>query len=252
MEKEAVIEVRDLRKTYYLGQTKVHALRGVDFKIYKGDFVSIVGPSGCGKSTIMHILGLLDTPTSGDIFINGQKASDLSDEELTFLRNKNIGFVFQFFFLSPYLSAVENVQLPMIFSNKSENERKKKAEELLKKTGLSDRMHHLPNQLSGGQRQRVAIARALSNNPTLILADEPTGNLDSETGREILEVFKELWNQGNTVVIVTHDEYVAKKAKRIFRMLDGKIISEVKGEELDRKVIKELDTQNHKKKKGVK
>lgn len=245
--KEIVIEAKNLKKIYELGQDRVNALDGVDFKIYKGDFVSIVGPSGCGKSTLMHILGLLDKPTSGNLLIDNIEISKLSDNQMTSLRNSKIGFVFQFFFLSSYLTSLENVQLPMIFSELPEHERRVKAKELLKDVGLGDRMNHLPNQLSGGQRQRVAIARALSNSPTLILADEPTGNLDSRTGKEILAMFEKLWKKGNTVVIVTHDEYIARRANRIFRMLDGRIIEELKGDGLKSgRRIKELDIENGK------
>lgn len=250
---EVVIESRNLTKVYDLGQTRVKALDGVNFKIRKGDFVSIVGPSGCGKSTLMHMLGLLDIPTSGSIFIDGIDTSKLNESQLTELRNSKIGFVFQFFFLSSYLTALENVQLPMLFSGVDENERKAKAKELLEMMGLGDRLNHLPNQLSGGQRQRVAIARSLSNSPTLILADEPTGNLDSKTGKEILAMFEDLWKKGNTVIIVTHDEYIARRANRIFRMLDGRIIEVLKGDSrkdgiLEERHLKELDTENGTKK----
>lgn len=223
-----VIELRNVNKYYTLGETIIKANKNINLKINKGEFVTIFGPSGCGKSTLMHLIGLLDTPTKGEVLINGERTSELSDDEKTTLRNKKIGFVFQFFFLTPNLTAEENVQLPMIFSKKDAKERHERAEELLKTVGLSDREHHYPYQLSGGQRQRVAIARALSNKPELILADEPTGNLDSQTGKEVIKTFKELWKKGNTLVVVTHDPELAKEAPRTIKMKDGEIIEDIK------------------------
>jgi putative ABC transport system ATP-binding protein len=225
---EPIIEIKDLHKHYKLGETIVKANNGISLKIKKGDFLTIFGPSGCGKSTLMHLIGLLDAPTSGEVIINNKKTSKLSDDEKTILRNKNIGFVFQFFFLSPQLTALENVELPMVFNEESQEARTKRGKELLKMIGLEDRIHHLPSQLSGGERQRVAIARALSNKPELILADEPTGNLDSKTGKEVIKTFKELWKQGNTLVIVTHDRELARVAPRTIHMLDGKIKKDIK------------------------
>jgi putative ABC transport system ATP-binding protein len=223
-----VIELRGAHKYYTLGETTVKAVNGVNLQINKGEFVTIFGPSGCGKSTLMHLIGLLDSPTKGEVLINGKATSELSDDDKTKLRSESIGFVFQFFFLSPNLNALENIELPMIFRELSDNTRSKIAWDLLKTVQLSDRAHHLPNQLSGGQRQRVAIARALANKPQLILADEPTGNLDSKTGREVIKVFEELWKKGNTLVVVTHDKELADEAPRTIHMLDGKIIKDYK------------------------
>ncbi|MFA5406097.1 MAG: ABC transporter ATP-binding protein [Candidatus Nanoarchaeia archaeon] len=223
-----VIELKDLYKKYTLGETTVKALNGINLKINKGEFVTIFGPSGCGKSTLMHMIGLLDKPTSGEVLINNKETSKLSDDEKTMLRNESIGFVFQFFFLSPNLTAIENVEMPMIFKEESISKRRARAKELLKLVNLSERLNHLPYQLSGGQRQRVAIARALSNKPELILADEPTGNLDSATGKEVIKTFKELWKKGNTLVMVTHDQALAHEAPRTIYMLDGGIIKDVK------------------------
>jgi len=223
-----LIELKNVHKHYTLGETVVKANNGVNLKINKGDFVTIFGPSGCGKSTLMHLIGLLDTPTKGEIYFGGEKTSILSDDEKTILRNKNIGFVFQFFFLSPNLNAIENVQLPMIFKDNEVTNRVAKAKKLLDLVGLKDRMGHMPYQLSGGQRQRAAIARALANEPELILADEPTGNLDSKTGKEVIKVFKGLWKKGNTLVVVTHDEALAREAPRTIYMVDGKITRDIK------------------------
>jgi len=223
-----LIETKSLHKHYKLGETIVKANNGIDLKINKGEFVSIFGPSGCGKSTLMHMLGLLDKPTKGELLFKGKKTSNLNDDEKTHIRNKNIGFVFQFFFLSPNLNALENVQLPMIFKNENKEKRDKRAKELLKLVGLGDRLHHMPYQLSGGQRQRVAIARALANEPELILADEPTGNLDSKTGDEVEKLFNNLWKKGNTVIVVTHDKGIAERSNRIIYLKDGKVTKDVK------------------------
>ncbi len=223
---QCVICLEDVKKEYLLGDTKVEALRGIDLSVYKGEFVMILGPSGCGKSTLLHILGLLDTPSSGKVLIDGIDTSKMTENERTHLRNEKIGFVFQTFFLSPQLRAIENVELPMIFLGTNPFERHKRAKALLDNVGLGKRINHLPQQLSGGERQRVAIARALSNNPSLILADEPTGNLDSKKGKEIMDMFAGLWHKGNTIVMVTHDAYLASFAPRIVRMLDGKIVKD--------------------------
>jgi len=223
-----VIELKNVHKYYTLGETTVKANKGINIIIEKGEFVTIFGPSGCGKSTLMHMIGLLDTPTKGEIYIKGKPTSQLNDDDKTKLRNEAIGFIFQFFFLSPNLNAVENVELPMLFAEKDPIQRRKRAKELIKLVELSEREGHMPYQLSGGQRQRVAIARALSNEPELILADEPTGNLDSRTGKEVIKVFKELWKKGNTLIVVTHDEALAREAPRTIYMLDGEVLKDVK------------------------
>jgi putative ABC transport system ATP-binding protein len=227
--KKPVIELRNVERFYTLGEDNVvKAVNGIDLKIYEGEFVTIFGPSGCGKSTLMHVLGLLDKPTGGKILLNGKDVSKFNDNKRTELRNNNIGFVFQFFFLTPNLTAVENVELPMIFAGKDEVIRFSRAKELLGTVGLGERINHLPYQLSGGQRQRVAIARALSNEPKIILADEPTGNLDSSTGKGVVKLFKELWHKRNTLIIVTHDPLIAREAPRTIKMLDGRIVSDEK------------------------
>jgi len=215
-----VVELRKVSKKYVLGRP-FYALKDVDLVVEKGEFLSILGPSGSGKSTLLHIMGLLDTPSSGRVLFKGRDVSKMSEEERAEIRNKEIGFVFQFFYLSPFLTAKENVMLPMMFAGEVDERR---AEELLKRVGLGNKMNNKPHQLSGGERQRVAIARALANEPSLILADEPTGNLDSKTGREVLKLFKELWKEGNTLVLVTHDEKLSKAAERRVRLLDGRII----------------------------
>ncbi|MFC1477058.1 ABC transporter ATP-binding protein [candidate division KSB1 bacterium] len=219
----SIISVKDLHKTYELGFTKVRALRGVSFDIEKNEYLSVMGPSGSGKSTLMNIVGCLDTPSLGDYVFTGVNVSDMDDNQLAKVRNKEIGFVFQTFNLLARQSALNNVELPLIYSGIQTAQRKEMAVEALRKVGLADRMDHKPNELSGGQRQRVAIARALVNNPAIILADEPTGNLDSKTGDEILDVFDVLHQSGNTIIMVTHEEYVAAKTKRIIRLRDGVI-----------------------------
>ncbi|MBO7561576.1 MAG: ABC transporter ATP-binding protein [Bacteroidales bacterium] len=225
-EKTEVIRIEDLHKTYVLGSQKVHALDGVSLSINKNDYIAIMGPSGSGKSTMMNILGCLDTPTSGRYILGGTDVSQMEDSELAEVRNRQIGFVFQSFNLLPRYSALENVALPLIYCGTPLKERTDLASKALDTVGLSDRMDHKPSELSGGQRQRVAIARAIINNPTIILADEPTGNLDTKTSVEIMNIFEKIYRQGNTIIIVTHEEDISKFARRIVRLRDGKIESD--------------------------
>lgn len=221
-----VIRMRGLKKFYPLGREGVWALRGIDLEIARGELVAILGPSGSGKSTLMHILGCLDVPTEGQYWLNGREVSGLSDRELARLRNKEIGFVFQTFHLLPRYTALENVALPLVYAGVPRREREKRARAVLEAVGLGDRLHHRPNELSGGQRQRVAIARALVNQPALLLADEPTGNLDSATSEEIMRLFLQLHAQGHTVVIVTHEPDIAAYAHRQIVLRDGKIVED--------------------------
>ena len=221
-----LIDITDVRKIYEMGSTEVNALDGVDLKIMTGEYVAIMGPSGSGKSTLMNIVGCLDTPTSGSYKLRGTEIRERDDDELARIRNQEIGFVFQTFNLLPRADALHNVELPLIYSGAPATERRERAKAMLAMVGLGDRTHHRPNELSGGQRQRVAIARALVNNPSLVLADEPTGNLDSRTGLEILTLMDEIHAKGNTVVLVTHEEDVAARAHRIVRLRDGKIESD--------------------------
>ncbi|MDN3707633.1 ABC transporter ATP-binding protein [Myroides ceti] len=225
---ETIIEIKEIKRNFALGAETVYVLKGVDLEIAKGDYVALMGPSGSGKSTLMNILGCLDTPSSGSYVLNGKDVSKMNDGELAEIRNKEIGFVFQTFNLLPRTTALDNVALPMIYSGKSKSERNKRAEEVLTQVGLSDRMDHQPNQLSGGQRQRVAIARALVNHPSIILADEPTGNLDTKTSVEIMALFDEIHRKGNTVILVTHEEDIAEHAHRIIRLRDGVVESDVR------------------------
>jgi putative ABC transport system ATP-binding protein len=219
-----IIKVEDLWKTYDMGEAiQVHALSGVSFEIQRGEYVAIMGPSGSGKSTLMNLLGCLDTPTRGVYWLNAQMVSELSDDELAYIRNKEIGFVFQTFNLLSRASSLHNVELPLIYSGVPANERLERAAEALRRVDLADRMHHKPNELSGGQRQRVAVARALVNNPSIILADEPTGNLDSATGEEIMALFARLHEAGNTILLVTHEHDIAAHADRIIHVRDGRI-----------------------------
>ena len=221
-----VLELSKICKFFKIGDVEVQALRGVDLVINKGEYVAFMGPSGSGKSTLMNILGCLDTPTSGSYILNNQVVSNLSDNELAEIRNKEIGFVFQTFNLLARNTSLDNVALPLVYAGFSRKERNEKATTTLKSVGLGDRMDHKPNELSGGQRQRVAIARALVNNPSIILADEPTGNLDTKTSIEIMELIEEIHQKGNTVVVVTHEEDIARRAKRIIRLRDGLIESD--------------------------
>ncbi|MCI0411596.1 ABC transporter ATP-binding protein [bacterium] len=218
-----MIRTENLTRKYQMGEEEVHALNGVSVGIEKGDYVAIMGPSGSGKSTLMNLLGCLDSPSSGEYWLNEHAVSTLSDDELARVRNKEVGFVFQTFHLLPRYTALENVQLPLVYSNVDPEERLQRAEQTLKDVDLADRMHHKPNELSGGQRQRVAIARALINRPSILLADEPTGNLDSNTGKEILALFDRLHKNGNTIILVTHDAEVASHARRVIRLRDGKV-----------------------------
>jgi len=221
-----VIKTDSLTKVYEMGAEQVHALRGVDVEIRKGEYVAIMGPSGSGKSTLMNLIGCLDSPSSGKYWLAGRLVSDLDDDELAYIRNKEIGFVFQTFNLLPRATALHNVELPLIYNGTPAEERIEKAKKALQRVDLTDRMHHKPNELSGGQRQRVAIARALVNNPSIVLADEPTGNLDSKTGEEIMGLFENLYQQGNTIILVTHEHDIAQHAHRIIHIRDGKIASD--------------------------
>ncbi|MBW7995712.1 MAG: ABC transporter ATP-binding protein [Candidatus Glassbacteria bacterium] len=221
-----LIELNEIAKIYRVGNYDVHALRGVDLRIDENEYVAIMGPSGSGKSTLMNILGCLDTPSSGTHYFAGELVSSLSDDALAGIRNRRIGFVFQTFNLLPRTDALTNVALPLVYSGASPEQRVEAAGRALARVGLADRMEHRPNELSGGQRQRVAIARALVNNPSIILADEPTGNLDSKTGEEIMRIFNALHQQGNTIILVTHEEYLAANASRIVRLMDGHIESD--------------------------
>ena len=223
-----LIDVRDLHKVYHLEGEDVRALDGVSLKIHRGEMVAIMGPSGSGKSTLMNVIGCLDVPTSGSYVLNGNEVSRMDDNELARIRNREIGFVFQTFNLLPRADALHNVELPLIYSGMPSGERKKRAAEALDSVGLSDRKGHWPSQLSGGQRQRVAIARALVNTPSIILADEPTGNLDSRSGEEIMAAFHRIHEQGNTVILVTHEPDIAAHAERVIRVRDGRIESDEK------------------------
>ena len=218
-----LIEMRELTRVYQLGPQEIYALRGVDLIIGNGEYVAIMGPSGSGKSTLMNIIGCLDRPSAGRYLLDGIPVESMDDDELAAIRNKKIGFVFQTFNLFARTTALQNVELPLIYAKIPKHERREMAEEALTAVGLGDRMNHQPNELSGGQRQRVAIARALVNKPSLLLADEPTGNLDSQTGREILDLFRDLHTDGNSIIIVTHEDDVAREAKRIIHIRDGKI-----------------------------
>ena len=225
VENEIVIQTHDLKKHYVMGTETVRALRGVDVSIKRNEYIAIMGPSGSGKSTLMNLIGCLDTPTSGEYVLNSQPVQDLDDDELARIRNREIGFVFQTFNLLPRASALHNVELPLIYAGVSSRERIKRAKAALEQVDLSDRMHHKPNELSGGQRQRVAIARALVNGPSIILADEPTGNLDSVTSEEIMSVFDALHDNGQTIIMVTHEPHITAHAERVITLRDGEIES---------------------------
>ena len=218
-----LIEMHELTRVYQLGPQEIYALRGIDLIVEQGEYVAIMGPSGSGKSTLMNIIGCLDRPTAGKYILDGTPVESMGDDELAAVRNKNIGFVFQTFNLLPRTTALQNVELPLVYAKIPRHERHAQAQDALRAVGLGDRMTHQPNELSGGQRQRVAIARALVNKPSLLLADEPTGNLDSQTGREILDLFRDLHSRGNSIIMVTHEDDVAREAKRVIHIRDGKI-----------------------------
>ena len=221
-----LIDIRDITKVYEMGEEKVHALSGVTISVSKGEYIAIMGPSGSGKSTLMNLIGCLDTPSSGSYILNGREVATMTDDELAAIRNQEIGFVFQTFNLLPRTTALQQVELPLVYSGLARKERRERAVKALAAVNLSDRMGHQPSEMSGGQRQRVAIARALINNPSILLADEPTGNLDSATGIEIMALFDQLNGRGNTIVLVTHEEDIAAHARRIVRLRDGKVLSD--------------------------
>jgi putative ABC transport system ATP-binding protein len=225
-EARIIIDIAHISKVYTMGEEQVHALRDVSLQIRAGEYVALMGPSGSGKSTLMNMLGCLDTPSSGHYSFDGEDVSTMDDDDLAAIRNRDIGFVFQTFNLLPRASALRNVELPLVYAGVGASERERRAEEALENVGLGERMHHRPNELSGGQRQRVAIARALVTNPSIILADEPTGNLDSRTGQEIMTLFGNLWRSGHTVILVTHEEDIARHARRIVRLRDGLVESD--------------------------
>jgi putative ABC transport system ATP-binding protein len=225
-----LISIRDLRKIYRMGDDEVRALDGVDLEVERGEYLAIMGPSGSGKSTLMNLIGCLDTPSSGAYVLNGQGVSGLDDSELARIRNREIGFVFQTFNLLPRATALANVELPLIYARMASSKRRALARQALEQVGLGDRVKHQPNELSGGQRQRVAVARALVNRPSILLADEPTGNLDSRTSSEMMVLFDELNRSGNTIVLVTHEEDIAAHASRVVRLLDGRVVSDVRRE----------------------
>jgi len=233
-----LIQLRDITRVYRMGEHEVRALAGVSLEVKHNEYVAIMGPSGSGKSTLMNIIGCLDTPTSGEYYLNGQRVSEMSDNELAEVRNREIGFVFQTFNLLPRADCLHNVELPLVYSGISKRVRREMALRALESVGLGDRVHHKPNELSGGQRQRVAVARALVNNPSLILADEPTGNLDSKTGEEIMRLFELLYRRGNTILLVTHEEEIAHHARRVVRLRDGLIESD---EAIENPVLAGLD-----------
>lgn len=229
---QKIIELKNIAKAYKIGTEIIHALRSVSLDIYKNEYVALMGPSGSGKSTLMNVLGCLDSPSSGEYVLNNKSVAKMMDNELAEIRNKEIGFVFQSFNLLPRSTALDNVMLPLIYAGFSKEQRIKRAKEVMEQVGLGERMMHKPNELSGGQRQRVAIARALVNNPAIILADEPTGNLDSKTSVEIMALLEEIHKQGNTIVLVTHEEDIAQHAHRIVRLKDGEVESDTKNESI--------------------
>jgi putative ABC transport system ATP-binding protein len=223
-----LIEIQDVHKVYDMGEDKVRALDGVSLTIEEGEYVAIMGPSGSGKSTLMNLVGCLDTPTAGSYKLKGTEVAGMTDDELAAIRNSQIGFIFQTFNLLPRSDAVQNVELPLVYAGVPRRERRERAQEALKSVGLGDRMHHRPNEMSGGQRQRVAVARALVNRPSILMADEPTGNLDSKTGDEIMALMDQLHAQGRTIILVTHEEELAVRAARVVRLRDGRILSDVR------------------------
>ncbi len=229
---DKIIEIKGLKREFAVGSEIVKALKGVDVSVMKNEYLAMMGPSGSGKSTLMNLLGCLDTPTAGAYNLNGTDVSSLKDDDLAEIRNKEIGFIFQTFNLLPRLTALENVSLPLVYAGYNSEDRKIKAQDVLEKVGLGDRMDHRPNQLSGGQRQRVAVARALVNDPSIILADEPTGNLDSKTSLDIMRLFEEIHEMGNTLIVVTHEEEVASYAHRILRLRDGLVESDLNNENI--------------------
>ncbi|MEL7020100.1 MAG: ABC transporter ATP-binding protein [Bacteroidota bacterium] len=243
---QGIISTRELRKTYVMGAEKVQALKSITLDIFPNEYVALMGPSGSGKSTLMNLLGCLDSPTEGNYFLNHTDVSQMEDGDLAVVRNKEIGFVFQTFNLLPRLSSLENVALPLVYSGMGKRARLDRAQEVLTAVGLGDRVGHKPNELSGGQRQRVAIARALVNNPSIILADEPTGNLDTKTSIEIMEIFEKIHAQGNTIILVTHEPDIAEHAHRIIRLRDGLIEEDVKNEN-----IMTVDSSEHRYKQGL-
>ncbi len=242
MASSALIHINDIARTYTVGSETIQALKSVSLEIYKGEFVALMGPSGSGKSTLMNILGCLDTPSHGDYSLNGTQVSEMTEDELAEIRNKEIGFVFQTFNLLPKSTALENVALPLIYAGISKSDRLNRAEKALTAVGLAQRMDHRPNELSGGQRQRVAVARALINDPSIILADEPTGNLDTRTSIEIMGLLEEIHRQGNTIILVTHEEDIAQHAHRIVRMRDGLIETDEKNTDI-KSVSERLQTE---------
>mgnify|MGYP001269156442 FL=1 len=229
---DKIIEIKGLKREFAVGSEIVKALKGLDVSVMKNEYLAMMGPSGSGKSTLMNLLGCLDTPTAGAYNLNGTNVSSLKDDDLAEIRNKEIGFIFQTFNLLPRLTALENVSLPLVYAGYNSEDRKIKAQDVLEKVGLGDRMDHRPNQLSGGQRQRVAVARALVNDPSIILADEPTGNLDSKTSLDIMRLFEEIHEMGNTLIVVTHEEEVASHAHRILRLRDGLVESDLNNENI--------------------
>ncbi len=239
-----IISFDNITKIYEIGTVQVPALRGISLGVDKNEYIALMGPSGSGKSTLMNLIGCLDTPTSGEYLFEDRDVSHFSDDQLAEIRNRKIGFVFQNFNLIPRSNVFHNVELPMIYAGESSSNRKKKTLEAIEKVGLTDRMHHKPNELSGGQRQRVAIARALVNNPSIILADEPTGNLDTKTGEEIMAIFEDLYKAGNTIILVTHEEDIASHARRVVRLRDGhiEIDEKINGRKVFKKVLVDKDS----------